>query len=213
MDETQRMYPFQLKKIIDYIEANDKFGIFSIDPRQILSLRESKYENLNTLGSLDDVRGYKLSEKIRTNKELGSFIKGLFDLDKMKYCKDKENISIHYFEDINQARRFSNGMEDEGWQVIDYTPQNHNGDYIRKMKLNRGLNSHNVLGQEFDKVLVLMSQSFYYNESNGLQAAYKTYYDTERMLYQSVTRARKQIMLLIVDNIELMSKLMNALMN
>ena len=211
LDETQRMYPNQLKYIINYIKTNDKTGIFSIDPRQILSKIESNYQNLTTLEALDEVGIYKLSEKIRTNKELGAFIKGLFDLNKMKHCKNTENISIHYFEDICQAKGFARGMEDEGWQVIDYTPQNHDGYTIDKMKLNRGFNSHYVLGQEFDKVLVLMGQPFYYNESNGLQTRHNTYYDTERMLYQSVTRARKQLMLLIVDNPELMKKMMNAL--
>jgi len=213
VDETQRMYPWQLKYIIEYIQENDIFGIFSIDPKQILSVHERNYNNLNTLKSLENRELFKLSKKIRTNKELGAFIKGLFNLEYMKYCNNTENISIHYFGDINQARGFAEGLEREGWQIIDYTSQNFNGEAIQRMKLNRGLNAHGVLGQEFDKVLVLVGSTFYYNDQNSIAVRNANYYDPERMFYQSVTRARKQIMLLIVNNPEFMTKLVNALNN
>jgi hypothetical protein len=211
VDETQRMYPSQLEYIIQYIQVNDIMGVFSLDPRQILSVHERRYNNLNTLTPLSRNELFELSKKIRTNKELGAFIKGLFNLRYMKYCKNTDNISIHYFASINQAREFAEGMEHEGWQVIDYTNQNFNGEAIQKMKLYRGLNAHRVLGQEFDKVLVLVGSTFYYDNQNSIAVRTANYYDPERMLYQSVTRARKQIMLLIVNNPEFMTKLINAL--
>ncbi|WP_346023519.1 ATP-binding protein [Bacillus cereus] len=213
VDETQRMYPWQLEYIIKYIKANNIIGIFSIDPKQILSIRERNYNNLNTLLSLNSHELFKLSKKIRTNKELGAFIKGLFNLEHMKYCKNTKNISIHYFENINQARGFAEGLENEGWQIIDYTGQNFNGEAIQRMKLHRGLNAHGVLGQEFDKVLVLVGSTFYYNNLNSIAVKNANYYDPERMFYQSVTRARKQIMLLVVNNAEFMTRLINALNN
>lgn len=187
--------------------------MFSIDPRQILSIHERNYNNLNTLKSLDKNKLFKINKKIRTNKELGAFIKGLFNLEYMKYCKNTENIAIHYFSDIKQARGFAEGMEHEGWQIIDYTGQNFNGEAIHRMKLNRGLNAYGVLGQEFDKVLVLVGSTFYYNNQNSIAVRNANYYDPERMFYQSVTRARKQIMLLVVNNPEFMTKLINALNN
>ncbi|ALX49807.1 hypothetical protein AOX59_15265 [Lentibacillus amyloliquefaciens] len=211
IDETQRMRPHQLDYLIRYVIANDVFCIFSIDPKQILSLQEWDYDNKSTLMTLEDIEEYKLSKKIRTNKELGAFIKGLFNLNYMKYCNNTDNISIHYFNDISQARGFAEGLEIEGWQVIDYTGENWNGQLIEKMRLYRGLNAHGVLGQEFDKVLVLVGSTFYYREDGGLAVIRKNHYDPERMFYQSVTRARKQIMLLIVNNPEFMTKLTNAL--
>lgn len=161
--------------------------------------------------TLEDSEAYKLSKKIRTNKELGAFIKGLFNLKHMKYSNNYDNISIHYFNEINQARGFAEGLEIEGWQIIDYTGENWNGHLIERMRLYRGLNAHGVLGQEFDKVLVLVGSTFYYDEDGGLAVRGKNHYDPERMFYQSVTRARKQIMLLVVDNTEFMSKLINGI--
>ena len=211
VDETQRMRPSQLDYLIKYVLENDIYCIFSIDPKQILSIREWHYDNKLTLITLEDSEVYTLSKKIRTNKDLGAFIKGLFNLNQMKYCNNTDNISIHYFDDINAARVFAEGLEIEGLQVIDYTGENWNGHLIEKMRLYRGLNAHGVLGQEFDKVLILVGSAFYYNEDGGLAVRGTNFYDPERMLYQSVTRARKQIMLLIVNNPDFMTNLINAL--
>jgi len=213
VDETQRMYPKQLDYIIKYVQEHNIRAVFSIDPKQILSVYERNFDNLSKLKSLNNQKLFPLSKKIRTNKDLGAFIKGLFNLEHMKYCNNTENISLHYFNDINQARGFAEGMEDEGWQVIDYTSERWNGETIRKMQLLRGLNAHGVLGQEFDKVLVLVGSTFYYNEQNSIAVRKANHYDPERMFYQSVTRARKQIMLLVVNNEEFMTKLISALNN
>lgn len=213
VDESQRVYPHQLDYIINYISTNGIRGFFSIDPYQILSLRERKFKNIEKFSRLENNKLYKLSEKIRTNKELGKFIQGLFDLNKMGNCKSFDNVSLHYFDDLQQAIDFSDGMENEGWQIIDYTNQNHNGAHIKKMLLNKGLNSHNVLGQEFDKVLAVVGPTFYYSDQGGLAVNGANYYDPERMFYQSITRARKQIMLVIIDNPDFMSKLLRAIRN
>ena len=211
VDESQRIYPNQLDYIINYIRTNGIRGIFSIDPQQILSLRERNFKNLETFSYLENSKLYKLSKKIRTNRELGEFIKGLFNLNTMNYCKNFENVSLHYFDDLQQAIDFSEGMENEGWQIIDYTKQNHNGAHIQKMLLNKGLNAHGVLGQEFDKVLAVVGPTFYYTNKGGLAVSGANFYDPERMFYQSITRARKQIMLVIVDNPGFMSELLNAI--
>lgn len=211
VDETQRMDPGQLLSLIHYIESTDVTGFFSLDPRQVLSLKESRYDNKRSLLEMQGSTIYKLSKKIRTNKELAAFIKGLLSLNQMQYCNNTENISIHYFDKIDQARGFAEGLEEEGWQVIDYTGQNWNGAFIERMRLNRGLNAHQVLGQEFDKVLVLVGSSFYYSDDGRLSVRESNYYDPERMFYQSVTRARKQLMLLVVDNPEYMNKLITSL--
>lgn len=211
VDESQRVYPNQLDYIINYISTHGIRGFFSIDPFQILSLHERTFKNIDKFSYLENNKLYKLSEKIRTNKELGKFIQGLFNLNKMPNCKNFDNVSLHYFDDLQQAIDFSYGMENEGWQIIDYTNQNHNGAHIRKMLLNKGLNAHNVLGQEFDKVLAVVGPTFYYSDRGGLAVNGANYYDPERMFYQSITRARKQIMLVVVDNPDFMSKLLNAI--
>src|SRR5699024_201576 len=211
VDESQRMNPRKLKKLIDYVTENEKRIIFSIDPKQTLALHENSYNNIDTLQGLSNAKSYKLSTKIRTNKELGAFIKGLFNLEQMKYCRNLNNVAIHYYDNIDKARGFAESLEEEYWQIIDYTGQQFNGLNIERMKLNRGLNAHRVIGQEFDKVVVLIGSLFYYNDKKSIQVRGANHYDPLGMFYQSITRARKEIMLIIVDNIEFMSTLINYL--
>ena len=210
IDETQRMYPWQLEFIIEYINNNMKKGFFSIDPKQILSLSEHNYNNIEKLKKLSNSNLYKLSKKIRTNKELGSFIKGLFNLDNMHQCRNTNNISIHYYKKITDARSHAETLESEGWQIIDYTEQRYRGERINEMRLFKGLNTHNVLGQEFDRIVVVVGPSFYYNSDNSIAVRDANHYDPERMFYQSITRARKEITLLIVNNHSFMGKLISA---
>lgn len=211
IDETQRMFPNQLKYIIEYIQSENLVGIFAIDPLQILSVRERQFKNREILLQLPSVELYKLTTKVRTNMELADFTTGLFDLYKMRACKNTDNIAVHYFSEIQKARSYSVGLASEGWEIIDYTSQMYKGHIIENMRLNRGFNAHEVLGQEFDKVVVVIGPSYYYNHLNKLTIDGATHYDPERMFYQSVTRARKKLMLLIVNNPTFMSKLMRAL--
>lgn len=211
IDEVQRLRPYQLDMIINYIKEHEIIGVFSIDPKQILSLKERNFNNFEKLSILPNTQVMKLSKKIRTNKELASFIKGFFNLNNMKYCNNTENVSIQYFSNIKQAKAFSIEKESLGWKIIDYTNQDHNGKHINEMRLDIGVNTHQVLGQEFDKVLVIVGPSFYYNDENSISVKNTNFYDPERMIYQSVTRARKKITILIVNNPVFMNKLTTAL--
>ena len=102
-------------------------------------------------------------------------------------------------------------MENESWQIIDYTGQQYNGATIEKMKLYIGKNAHEVIGQEFDKVLAVLGPAFYYNEERILSARNQNHYDIEKMFYQAITRSREKIMLVIVDNKELFTQIMGNL--
>ena len=78
VDEVQRIYPYQLKAIIDRIKAVNKKCIFSFDRKQCLSPDEFNWNNIDVISSISD-KIYTLTTKIRTNKEIADFIKRLFD--------------------------------------------------------------------------------------------------------------------------------------
>lgn len=70
---------------------------------------------------------------------------------------------------------------------------------------------HGVVGQEFDNVLVLLGDIFYYGTDNRLTVRYSNHYDPERMFYQAITRSRKKIMLVVVNNNKLYTDLINKI--
>ena len=65
--------------------------------------------------------------------------------------------------------------------------------------------THHVIGQEFDKVVMLLDSSFYYDENGTLQGIPHPNPDYlyPNLFYQGVTRAREQLALIIVNAPEL----------
>lgn len=210
IDEAQRFIPYQLKNTLGYIQDEGIQSIMSIDPEQTLGMKEKRYRNKQTILEYINagVKQFKLSDKIRSNKELHSFVLGILKLGRLKEVEGFKNVSIHYFSKLDSARDFAEAMENEDWQVVDYTGQMYNGGTIEKMKLYMGKNAHEVIGQEFDNVLAVLGPAFYYDDSNKLNARNSNYYDTVNMFYQAITRARKKIMLVVVDNKELFIQIM-----
>lgn len=210
IDECQRFRPEQLIKTLDYMQSEGIRGIVSIDPDQTLGISERKYKNKDKILEYveSEVKQFQLSDKIRSNKELHTFVLGIINSGRLKEIKKFKNISIHYFSKLESAREFAKAMENENWQIVDYTGQNYNGGTIDKMRLQMGKNAHQVIGQEFDNVLAVLGPAFYYNESNKLSARNRNHYDTVNMFYQAITRARKKIMLVIVDNKNLFTQIM-----
>lgn len=209
IDETQRFWRNQLKWVMNYIEDKEINCILSIDPIQTLSLGEKNRKNKAFIIDKYETEIFSLSDKIRSNKELHEFIVGITNLGRLKNCKDYSNVSIHYFDQKSSAKRFVRSLKKEGWVLIDYTSQNYNGEAINRMRLGIGINAHEVIGQEFDNVIVSLGKSFYYDKQNKLNARNMNYYDTTRMFYQGITRARKKIMLLVVDNEDLFQNIIS----
>lgn len=210
VDECQRFRKSQLDHILSYVKENSTCGIFSLDAEQTLGLWERNYNNKERIVEFSNSEANQcmLSTKIRSNKELHDFVIGISDLGRLKNCTEFKNVSIHYYSDIWSARFFAEAMSNENWQIIDYTGQRYNGEAIQQMQLYSGKNAHEAIGQEFDNVLAILGSAFYYDEANKLRAREKNYYDTEKMFYQAITRARKKIMLVIVDNKQLFSRIM-----
>ena len=97
------------------------------------------------------------------------------------------------------------------WQVLNYTKDMYNKRNIDKMCA-AGLTAHDIIGQEFDKIIVPLDSNFFYKEQivvdektgesrliKFLKTTYN-YYPLEKMLYQNVTRTRGKIEFVIIEN-------------
>ena len=68
-------------------------------------------------------------------------------------------------------------------------------------------NAHDVIGQEFSKVVFAMDENFEYSEANKLTAR-NGYYSARGMLYQIVTRVVDELKIVVLDNPKLYLKLL-----
>ncbi|HIE5765849.1 TPA: ATP-binding protein [Proteus mirabilis] len=83
IDEVQRIWLFQFNEFVEKIKKSMCKCVFSYDKSQTLSNEEARYDIPAKIASLSGVVVHTLSEKIRTNKEVASFIRGFLTIQRM----------------------------------------------------------------------------------------------------------------------------------
>jgi len=211
VDEVQRIYSKQLEDIVKKIQESNGNCIFSYDKVQILSTWEEKNDIDNKINEIPSIKSYKLSEKIRTNKEIASFIKMLFNKKRNKLELSKENIEINYFNNDVDAKEFLETLSSQNWEVLRFTPSQYNNEKHEKSALSTSETSHGIIGQEFDSVAVTIDECFFYNKDGKLQYKCVSYYHPVKMLFQNITRTRKKVHVVIINNPEILNRCLSIL--
>lgn len=210
VDETHRIYPILFKRICDTVEKFDQICVFSSDPEQILSNTEKKNDILSKINATLPLGKYTLSEKIRTSKELSSFIWCMENLNhKAKKPIDYSCVELNYANTTQEANYMLEYYRKKGYSIINYSKSNYEESPYSAYP--EDYDTHHVIGQEFDKVVMIMDSSFYYDENGILQGVTHPNPDYlyPKLFYQGITRARENIALIVVDAPELFSKVVS----
>lgn len=209
-DETQRFSVNQFKYLIDNAIKNHIPVILSYDVKQYLkegeTLDVAKYLTDNYPNCI--INEHALSGKIRTNKTMASFIKNFIDIGSSSVDLDYSNISIKYFDNVKDAKEYSDYIKQCDWNIITFSDslKASEPDPYRKLKIFSNYTAHDVLGQEFSKVAFIMDDNFKY-VNNHLNAK-KSYYSANGMVYQIITRAVDELQIIVLENPELYEKLL-----
>mgnify|MGYP000042160218 CR=1 FL=1 len=209
VDEAQRIRSNQLELLVRTAMNKGIPIIFSYDVRQYLRDNEGRdiEEYLKEEFPSIRVSTKKLTTKIRTNKEMASFITNLFNIGKSQDYLNYNCVTIEYVSDMETLKSYICFLKTGGWIPLTYTTSSREPDPYDTLAEIDGKNAHNVIGQEFSKVVFVMDQNFKYNDANKLTAK-KGYYSPEGMLYQIVTRVVDELKIIVLDNPELYLKLL-----
>ncbi len=212
VDETQRIYGHQLDKLITDASSTNTHCLFSYDKQQTLHSSESRMDLEGKINAIGSSTKYKLSEKIRTNKEIANFIKALFNNKRNNISVSNcGNIDFDYFTNSLNVKNYLSLISSEGWEVLRLTPSRFNNEHHESYSQVYSQNSHRVIGQEFDNVAVVIDEYFSYDPSGLLTYNSKTYYDSVKMLFQNITRTRKKLKLIIIGNQEVLNRCLSVL--
>lgn len=206
LDECQRIYPEQLEKIVNAVQEKGGFCLLSHDGRQTLAAFEARRDVVSKILAIPNVKKYLLSDKIRSNAELANFIKMLQSRSRKLPIGGHNNIFINYFKDIRSADVYLSSLGDSRWELLRFTPSQYVREYHQTYFRARGQTSHQVIGQEFDCVAVVIDNLFTYDEEGYLIYRGASYYDPARMLFQNLTRAKRQLNIIIVNNEEILRR-------
>lgn len=213
IDEAQRIYLNQLQYVISEIKRHSNSCIFSYDGQQTLSNVEINNKIEAHIEKEVTVKPFELTTKIRTNKEVATFIKSLFSkskpLEKLKYS----NIDLNYFDDYEIAKHHLNQIRTEGWKIINYTPTRSRLPYDYYNIDEETDNAHRVIGQEFDNVVAVIDGHFYYNGDELSTRRYRIepHYHPAKMLFQIVSRTRTKLSIVIINNPEILTRCLDIL--
>ena len=210
IDEAQRIYPSQLDEIVKKIKSIKGNCIFSFDKSQTLAYKEDIRNIPKRVDKISSISSFKLSEKIRTNKEISSFIRVLFNKKNNIEVSNKGNVELNYFNHIDDAKDFLNVLRKQGWEVIRFTPSQYTSEHHEKYSLVGNETSHKVIGQEFDKVVVTIDEFFSYHKGGRLVYNGQSYYPPVKMLFQNITRTRKKLNVVIIGNSENLGKMLDC---
>lgn len=206
VDEAQRIYTKQLEAIVNTVQTANGKCIFSYDKVQTLANWEERNNIDDHINNINSITAYRLTDKIRTNKEMASFIMALFDKKKNFSYDSGDNVELNYFNSINDAKCFLESMSSQDWEILRFTPSQYNKEHHENYSSTLKKTSHVVIGQEFDNVVVVIDQFFSYSSNGELIYNGGAYYNPVKMLFQNITRTVKKLNIVIINNSELLNR-------
>ena len=201
IDEAQRARYEQflkLQQMIGDTVSKRCCYIFSYDQMQYLYKGEHDLNIPSRIAAIGNIKSFMLTAKIRTNPGISSFIRALTNKHVSKWECDSNNIEIYFVNDRSRAKYLLEYLQNSGWKVLQYTPSKRDTPFHYEDYRVYGVPSaHAVIGQEFDNVAAVIDETFCYAvdgklSSQDLPGKTQNWYDQERMLFQILTRTRKQ---------------------
>ena len=212
-DETQRCYGYILEIVIKKAVEKRRKCIFSLDAEQIMSNEEQRSKNDEKIKAIITSHYYELTSNIRTNASIYGFVRALFDKHHSTNTFSQEHIEITYCPTINEAITMLKVMGEKGYLVPRFTPQLYKSTDYESWFPNDVPSAHEVIGQEFDDVVGLISDKLFYDDNGILKSRGKYFYREDKMLYQILSRARNRIHLVIVNNPIILERVLKLLGN
>lgn len=204
IDESQRLYEMNFNRLI---QSTAKL-VFAIDKKQTLKPKEMLLNLENKLENITGIEKFDLKNKVRTDLSLSTFIRKFFDksadgLQPMEFPK----VNAVYFENIKNAIYFIRMMQkDENYEPIEVASYTAWSGITYNEKIYDSKDGFNVIGREYDNVLIPIDERVYYDKHLLKHDTSKSFYYpylSLNSLFQAVTRVKKNLLFVVVKNIDL----------
>ena len=212
IDEAQRIWSKQFELICSYLKQNSLKIVMCYDEKQKLSKTEISFDQLKRIEELKINKVEEtLTEKIRTNKKLGNFVKKFFKTkgsDQIENVDLSDVVKVIYVADDKEAKKIAKYyIETIGFKFIPFTPSSRKNKYgLDGLSDISDVDTHSVLGKEYPSVVMALGPQFRVENNNlfCLEHPYSNY-SFMQLLFEGITRAQKSIVLIIYDNIDLLN--------
>lgn len=213
-DEIQHANKYSIIEIIETLLKSHVKIVVAGDPKQVISINDIGQDYVTYIEKNFGKNNLKnLTKKIRTNKQVASFIKRLFNLrdiagsENMRY----DNITVNYFNNETDGIEYAKTLT-SNWNVLTYTTSIYKDEYNKIFKRLEFQNQHMIIGQEFDNVVIFMGKNYYYdNDHLKIKIQEESHYPTRMGLFENITRTRINLKIIVCNNSEVFGKCLEIL--
>lgn len=187
VDEAHRITKSVLDDIFQYATAKGIPMIFSYDCEDAICGEEiADCRALDELEMPDYVE-YRLTNRIRANAELSTFIQCVMQGSRYNHRKDYPDVRICFANDETEAQLLLTQLTTEGFTYI------HNGQFTELS----GVGALEATSCEYERVVMLMNEVYYYDELHALRS---TEEGSVRKLFHGLNRAKTGLAILVMNN-------------
>ena len=207
VDEAHRITKDILTRICTKAYSAKIPVIFSYATESVLLGTQKAELGSALIESIDSFEKYQLTNRIRVNSEISSFVHSIIAPNQHIHRDKYPSINIAYANNIQEAMVIINNYNLKGYTYI-YDRRLHN-----EMSSCQSVDVKSAVCKEFERVIMLIDESFYYNDSNLLVASNDSNETNTkiRCLYHGLSRAKEKVALVILDNMEVFERILGKL--
>ncbi|MCR5032178.1 MAG: ATP-binding protein [Lachnospiraceae bacterium] len=204
VDEGHHLNRAVLEDILDLAKQDNIPVIVSYDKEDAIAPAERNGEGGELLEKTEGFIGYKLTNKIRLNGELSSFISCLMCVTTSGRKYDFPSVSLAFAGDEQEAETILDNFEARGYVYIwdkDLVgdPADDKGVYDQDSRIE----ANAATCKEFDKIVMMIDDAFCYDESGYLRDKRERMPGQEsvvRKLFHGLNRAKNRIAIVVKGN-------------
>ncbi|HAG70245.1 MAG TPA: ATP-binding protein [Lachnospiraceae bacterium] len=182
--------------------------VFTYDNEEPVAMQERQESGADLIEAIPGFVKYRLTNRIRLNGELSSFIHCILHIKGRNHRKDYPNVSVVYAGNREEMKRILNGYLSDGYIFI------HDAlvDDGRDMLPDREIGVNEADCKEFDRIVMLIDHSFCYDQEGYLISAVSDGGDSRvKNLFHGLNRAKHRIAVIVRENLEVFDRLLGIL--
>ena len=231
VDEAHLLSREKLEYILQH--CGNRSVIFSSDCEDMISPEEMERETVQALEQLSGIQGFRLTNRIRTNAELSSFIQNMMCIPERKTGRHFPHVTVLYANDDMEAEVLLNDAVHQGYNVIldgigcygsrvaqtatDFADASHS----KSAKSAATTVSYGIFSSEnaypctvttgslisADRLAIVLDQRYFYDRQGYLRSEDQSV----RRLFHQLNGAKEELMLVVKQNEPVYTTLLDLL--
>ena len=202
VDEAHLLSKDKIERLLEL--SKEQPVIFSSDSEDVISSEEMDKENIKKLENQTDIKVFRLTNRIRTNAELSTFIQNMMHLPPRMNSRGYPHIFVVYANDDVEAENLLSDYIKQGYQWVEREES-------ELQEAQTDLKMQAV--RDMDKIVLLLDERYYYDEEGYLRAAcfMKNGSSYVRKIFYRLNHAKESIALVVKNNEKVYNTLLDLL--